>query len=127
MNQSRKNDMIRRDGDAMNISYAPLDEAVVLHALYHGTKPVGPYGPIHNKPDFSVEDALYIVENHFADSHRARNSNLHFDYVCGRPIKVTLFPKTKEIEAHSAELYNRNSRHPCAEIILELLTRPSTR
>lgn len=55
-----------------------LDKAEVLHALYHGTAPLG-LGILHNQPDFSVEDARQYTE-------RA----LRFDYIAGRPIKANL-------------------------------------
>jgi hypothetical protein len=85
------------------ISYEGIDEAELLVALYHGTKPLG-MGWLHNNDGFSVDDARKYVEH--ATKH-AHNGKAWFDYVAGRPVKVAFDTLLKNIER--VDLYDRDA------------------
>ncbi len=82
------------------ISYEGIDEAVLIHALHHGTQPLG-MGFLHNKPDLSVDDVRAELA-----SIRAQGYDLRFDYYHGRPLKLELDDKTKTFRTN---LYDRDA------------------
>lgn len=96
------------------ISYKGLTEAEVLVALYHGTWPQG-LGIFHNVPRFNLYTAMWFIETTYPQSAH----ELPFDYVYGRPIKVTLLRDQQEI--YHEHLYDRDSLAPCAEVIAAAL------
>lgn len=96
------------------ISYKGLTDAEALHALYHGTVPLG-MGWFHNNDAFSVADAQRVI-----DSHKTRPDSLKtgvsFDYVAGRPIKVDFDTEAKLIRR--VDLYDRDAGpDACARVI----------
>jgi hypothetical protein len=97
-----------------SISYDGIDEAVLLHALYHGTRPLG-MGFVRNKDDFSVNDAReYVVDV----MEFSRNGRIYFDYVAGRPIKSYFDTVAKTV---TTALYDRDAGDgKCAEVVARL-------
>ncbi len=98
------------------ISYAGIDEAVLVHALYHGTRAFG-FGVNLDKDRLTVDqvrqDLKIILEQN--------KGILEFDYYRGRPLKFCLDMKLKQFDP---KWYNRDSGYEHAEtIILDLLTR----
>jgi hypothetical protein len=82
------------------ISYDGIDEAELVHALYHGTRPLG-MGYLHNNERLAIEDVRAALANYNADKGR-----IHIDYFSGRPLKVTL---NRETKTFSPRLYDRDA------------------
>lgn len=95
-----------------DVSYDGIDEAVLVHALYYGTIPLG-MGHLHNKPGLSLED----VREHLKDPHYAEHG-VHFDYFHGRPLKLRL---DRDKKTFNPRLYDRNAgRGAAAAIVAQL-------
>lgn len=94
------------------ISYEGLTEAEVIHALYHGTQPLG-FGVLHNDDELTVakvEDVLARYEP------LDRDGKIRLDYFAGRPLKVELDTNRKLIGR--ADLYDRDAGvGQCARVI----------
>jgi hypothetical protein len=97
--------------DQDTIDITGLDPAAVLHALYHGTRPLG-MGMLHNAPGFSIEDARAVLED--MPEHRGER---RFDYVCGRPLKVRI----GETTLSSVWLYDRDAGQGQAKRVIDRL------
>lgn len=101
----------------MNIS--GLDRARILKALYDHSRPVG-MGCLTAKPGpMPLEEARALISA--AEVQRAgARTNLHFDYVYGRPLKVVLGGSTIDLR-----LYDRDHGEGAGELaILEEFTKP---
>lgn len=97
------------------ISYEGIDENTLLWRLYHGTRPLG-LGFLHDRPDFSPIEAAEVVAH--AREH-APDGLLRFDYVAGRPIKVSFDTNTKTIRR--AALYDRDAGSgACQRVVDEI-------
>ncbi len=82
-----------------DIDISGIDRRILLDELHQGTRALG-MGMLHDKRRLSDEDL-----NVYLDEDRARDGALHFDYVCGRPVKVTFDNDTLE----GAALYDRDA------------------
>jgi hypothetical protein len=110
--------------DNTMVSYEGLEEGLVLHALYHGTRAMG-WGALHDNSSFSLEDARSWFSDGPAEGefepglgyNRRREGHIvRLDYVAGRPIKVTFDTKAKTIDRD--DLYDCDAgRGACARII----------
>jgi hypothetical protein len=99
-----------------SLSYEGLTEAEVIRALYHGTRAMG-FGAMHDTPGFTVEDAEAWVQAAREHAHSERAHILHFDYVSGRPLKVTLNTDAKVVER--VRLYDRDAGEGQCAAMLE--------
>lgn len=93
------------------ISYAGIDEAVLVHALYHGTVAQG-MGMLHDCRQLTLTQ----VRADFAA--QSVNWQYGFDYYRGRPLKIQLDPKTKEFDPR---LYDRDAGEGAAQRIIDQL------
>jgi hypothetical protein len=100
------------------ISYEGLDEAVLIHGLYHGTGSLGlntPTGII----DFVNGGARVTVEAVAADiAERNRDGQIRIDYYRGRPLKVNLDTEAKTFEER---LYDRDAGEGAAARVVAAL------
>ena len=92
-----------------NISYKGIDESELIHALYHGTRPLG-MGYLHNM------DALSLDDVRLALAERDECSRYDFDYFFGRPLKLRLDTVTKTFRAR---LYDRDAGIGAAQAIVD--------
>lgn len=98
------------------INFDGIDIAVLVHALYHGTHPLG-MGVMYDQPGLTVEQVREDVE-----SRNAFDGVLHIDYFHGRPLKVALDLESKTFDPR---LYNRDAGPSRAEeIVLNLRAAP---
>lgn len=95
----------------MEISIAGLDKAELLAAFFNASRPMGMgvlqavYGPTV----MTREDALRIFDEGTTDyphmpNINGPNTNLYFDYVYGRPLKINLKEDTM-----STALFDRDN------------------
>ena len=80
------------------VNFDGIDPAVLVHALYHATRPLG-MGVLHNVDSLTVADVRRDLEAY-------GESNPRFDYYRGRPLKLTLDLTAREFEAN---LYDRDA------------------
>ena len=98
------------------IKYEGIDEATLIHALYHGTVPLG-MGMLHNRPRLTVEEVREALGD------RLKADTIYIDYLFGRPLKVNINTKAKEFDPR---LFDRDAGQGMAEtIVMDLLTRPA--
>lgn len=91
-----------------------LDEADLLVALYHGTRPLG-LGKLHDDPMFNRARAQQYLDHAAA----AGTGVMWFDYVDGRPIKLCLDRNAGVLKC--TDVYDRDAGHGrCAEIVAGL-------
>lgn len=96
--------------DKINIE--GIDRAELLAALHNGTRPLG-MGFLHDlKRDMTKAEATEILAQH-TDGH----GDAHFDYVCGRPLKVWFSRNTLQ----GAWLFDRDSSPGKCQAIIEAL------
>ena len=69
----------------MNINYSGIDEAELVLALYHGTRPLG-LGMLHNNNSLSLEAVKEELAHKDASGYGASSGRYSFDYLYGRPI-----------------------------------------
>lgn len=93
------------------ISYEGIDEAVLVHALHHGTQAIG-MGVFHDRPDLTVDDARKLI-GQVVDGDIVR-----LDYLAGRPMKVSIDTLRKEFDPR---LYDRDAGHGRAHEIVQAL------
>jgi len=100
------------------ISYEGIDEATLVHGLYHGTPRLGldtPAGIIdaaHGGPRVTVEElAAELAPDMGGDE-------LYIDYYRGRPLKVRLDLKSKTFSEH---LYDRDAGQGAAARVVAAL------
>lgn len=86
------------------LSYEGIDEAVLVHALYHGTRPLGT-GILHDAPNLTIEQVRADLAKF------ARRDGYYFDYYRGRPLKMSVDTKAKTI---TTALYDRDAGHGMA-------------
>lgn len=90
------------------IDISGIDRAELLAALYNGTSALG-FGKMHDLGrDMTVEEARDIL----AKTEGAFN----FDYLLGRPLKMWI----EDDKLFRPDLYDRDSKRRCAEIVQEL-------
>lgn len=100
------------------INYEGIDEATLIHALYHGTVPLG-MGMLHNRPRLTVDEVRTALGDRISDVV------IRIDYLFGRPLKVNINTQAKEFDPR---LFDRDAGQGMAEtIVLDLLTRPATK
>jgi len=88
------------------ISIKDLDKAAVLAALHNNTQPLG-RGILHAQGPMTVEQARSILDG---------RSDLYFDYVAGRPIKVDLSG-----DSFDPRLYDRDAGPGAAQQAIDSL------
>ncbi len=94
------------------LSYAGIDEAVLIHALYHGTQALG-LGQLHDMPDLTVEQVRADLERQLEQTSR-----LYIDYYRGRPFKTHIDTVAKTF---TTRLYDRDAGDGAAERVLSTL------
>jgi hypothetical protein len=94
------------------LSISGLDAAEVLHALYHGTRAIGPYAGMNDRPGFSIDDARTILNQNM------RQGKAYFDYVAGRPLKVQFDLEAATI---TTRLYDRDAGPGTAANVIQTL------
>lgn len=83
------------------IDYTDIDEAALIHALYHSTKPLG-FGVYLDQHNLTIEDVRTEVT-----AWRATGASLlTIDYYHGRPLKVALDMNAKKFDER---LYDRDA------------------
>lgn len=93
-----------------------IDKAKLLAALYEETRPVG-LGVLHDKGGMTPEEAAEIIA-HMAP--RSAPMALHFDYVAGRPIKVSIVDNPDGTTTlHRAYLFDRDAGRGACERAVE--------
>lgn len=98
------------------VSYQGLDEAELVHGLYHGTHALG-MGKLNDRPGLSIDD---LTGKLAPDS----NGRIYIDYLAGRPLKVDIDTTAKTVTTH---LYDRDAGHgACAAVVGRLLARKAT-
>lgn len=102
-------------GNSQTLSYEGLTAAEVIHALHHGTRPLG-MGIIHNNPGFTLEEAQRYVD-HAQEHAYGTPLLLRFDYVAGRPLKVALNTEAKLVEM--VWLYDRDAGEGACAAVLD--------
>jgi len=94
------------------IEYGNIDEAVLIHGLYHGTRPLG-MGVIHDRPGLTVDDVRKSPL-----SKPDQRGVIYIDYLAGRPLKVHIDTKAKTV---TARLYDRDAgQGACARVVESL-------
>ncbi len=99
------------------INIAGLDKAVLLAALYNHARPLGLGYLRANNKEMTKDEAERLLED-----HRGHDGVVRFDYVHGRPLKVTF----QGDELSGAWLYNRDQGHNACENIVDAV-RSSTK
>lgn len=94
-----------------------VDKAELLAALYNNAEPMGMGFLQARSGDMSVEDAQVVISNGTDDYPGDwKNTNLYFDYVYGRPLKVDLSG-----DVVRSDLYDRDwGVGECERIVEEL-------
>lgn len=95
------------------ISYQGIDEAVLLHALYHGTQPLG-MGILHNKEGLTLDE----VRADLATREPDRMGEVGWDYYRGRPLKLGFNLAAKTFRTG---LYDRDAGQGAAQRIVDRL------
>lgn len=99
--------------DSIDIDGIPPQE--LLLGLYHGTRPLG-LGLMHNAPSYGLVDAAAD----YAHAHEHRyNHQVRFDYVAGRPIKVTFDLAARRLRR--VRLYDRDAGQGAAQAVVDRL------
>lgn len=101
-----------------DIDITGLDPAEVLLALHQNTQALG-MGRYRDK-DMTKQEAINLIQD-------VRKKGSHFDYVFGRPIKISLIELTDGSRSwiHRADLYDRNSKKPAKNVVAELRAKKS--
>jgi hypothetical protein len=94
-----------------DINYSGIDEATLIHALYHGTAALG-LGILHHKAGLSVEDVAEDLKNDLGEKR------IYFDYYRGHPLKLSLDTVNKTF---NPRLYDRDAGRGAAERIVAQL------
>lgn len=107
------------------ISYDGIDEAVLVHALYHGTRALG-MGVFQNVEGLTLDqvkrelEAAYPKGDYGIPAMNLPNAtgekNIYFDYYHGRPLKLTLDRVTKTFEDRG---YDRDAGAGAAQKIVD--------
>ena len=104
----------------VRVEITELDQATVLAALYNNTLCApAPFCQIQDIGEMSIERAKEAIRSHGA----ATNDNrvLSFDYVYGRPIKVSFEEDDDgKVWIERADLYERDSLKTVSQIVKEL-------
>ncbi len=112
-----------------DVDITGLEYWEVLLALHRNTSAMG-RGRGHDK-DLTAEDAKELIAGRMrpepitsqdlkaAGVSMAESEGISFDYVRGRPMKITFY----EQSVRRIDLYDRDSRRPGREVIAELLDR----
>ena len=94
-----------------SIDISGVDRAELLAALYNGTSPLG-FGKNHDLGrDMTVEEAKDILGK--------TEGKFSFDYLLGRPLKMWI-DDTEPNTLQRPDLYDRDSRLPCSQIVNRL-------
>lgn len=96
------------------LSYDGLDEADLIHALYHGTCALG-MGILHDTPHLTVEQ---VRKDFGLDAPVSPGFRIRIDYYCGRPLKTTIDRAAKTI---TTRLYDRDAGEGQAQRVVERL------
>lgn len=102
------------------ISFAGIDPAVVVHALYRGTRAVG-LGVIHDRRDLSLDEVRASLME-FEKQYGSRKISI--DYLFGRPLKLKPFDMEKEVFFY--KLYDRDAGSGRATAIIKRLRAESS-
>lgn len=103
---------MNNDKQPGDIDISGLDEAAVLAALWVGTQPLG-LGFLQAQVVVTVDEA-----REWFKEYRARcNGPVHFDYVRGRPIKVTFDGDLLRF----TRLYDRDAGEGAAQRVVDAL------
>ncbi len=96
-----------------SVSYMGIEEAVLIHALYHGTSPLG-LGVLQDKPDLDVQQ----VREDLARGLGRGELRLYIDYYRGRPLKTRIDVKAKTF---TSALYDRDAGAGAARRVVDKL------
>jgi hypothetical protein len=91
------------------IDVSGIDRAELLAALYNGTQPMGPFGPVNDIGEMSVDKAQEVLDK--------MNGEFQFDWLFGRPIKVWI----EGDQLHRPDLYDRDAENTTVAEIVEKL------
>lgn len=95
------------------ISYEGIDEAVLIHGLYHGTQPLG-MGWLHNLDSLTLDQ----VREDFKRLVEADMKSIYFDYYRGRPLKTNIDTEKKTL---TTRLYDRDAGSGAAQSVVDRL------
>lgn len=93
-----------------------IDKAELLAALHNNTRALG-MGRIHDlKRDLTVEEGRNILRSKEEQLSKLHNftGEMHFDYLQGRPLKVTF----KDATLRGVELYDRDAGAGMCELVV---------
>ena len=109
------------------ISYEGIDEAVLIHGLYHGTRPLG-LGFLQNVDGLTVDQVRAELASAYKRPeygvpaldapNEEHDGNIRFDYFHGRPLKLTLNTKAKTF---APRLYDRDAGSGAAQRVVDSL------
>ena len=109
------------------VNYEGIDEAVLLHALYHASQPLG-LGMLQHRGDLSVDDVRAELGSAYKRPafgipamdrpNEEEDGAIRFDYYHGHPFKFTLDTKTKSFEER---LYDRDAGAGTAQRVIDRL------
>jgi hypothetical protein len=94
------------------IDYNEIDEAVLIHALYHHTTAQG-MGHLHDRSMLSLMEVQVELER-----YAINQGFLYIDYFFGRPLKLNLDTRNKRFKAN---LYDRDAGAGIAENVVKRL------
>lgn len=105
------------------VSFRGVDLAVLVHALYYGTRAQG-MGRIHDRPDLTVDEVRAEITRciHTRPPGPDRQ-RVVIDYYHGRPLKVKIDLGTLEFDA---KLYDRDAGEGAAARVVAELRRKIT-
>jgi hypothetical protein len=95
------------------ISFEGIDPAVLVHALYRGTRALG-LGHLHDRAGLTVDDVRRDL-----DAMEKHKGQLYIDYFHGRPLKLK--PLDLENKRFFYRLYDRDAGRGAAREIVEHL------
>lgn len=113
------------------ISYEGIDEAELIHGLYHGTRALG-MGALHDIGGLTVEQVRSDIETlkpqkpwsmpaalPGGSGSREPGGHLYFDYYRGRPLKCGIDTERKVIT--DPRLYDRDAGQGAARRVVDAL------
>lgn len=105
-----------------SISYDGIDEAVLIHGLYHGTRAIG-MG--HDRPGMTVEDtkSLMYDKGLMYDRPSLTSCVVKIDYFAGRPLKVDINTNARTV---TTSLYDRDAGEGACQRVVDRLLDEAT-
>ena len=80
------------------LSFAGIEPGVLVHALYHGTKALGPYAKVNDRPKLSLAEAEAMMEYRADPTDHTDQGRYVVEWMAGRPLKIDLDLNTKTFD-----------------------------